>query len=62
MLDGLSLEELEELRISPRDGRQFTVGWSLAHALEHTAIHVGHAQITRQLWEEENAGLKRAPA
>ena len=57
VLEGLSLGDLEEPRISPRDGRRFTVGWSLAHALEHTAIHVGHAQITRQLW-----GQRRAPA
>ena len=57
VLDRLSLGDLERPCISPRDGRQFTVGWSLAHALEHTAIHVGHAQITRQLWEQ-----KRAPA
>ena len=25
---------------------------SLAHALEHTALHLGHIQITRQLWEQ----------
>jgi uncharacterized damage-inducible protein DinB len=32
-------------------GRTFRVGWSLWHALEHVAMHVGHAQVTRQLWE-----------
>jgi len=32
--------------------RQFRLGWSLLHALEHTALHLGHAQITRQLWDQ----------
>jgi hypothetical protein len=25
-------------------------GWALLHALEHLGLHLGHAQITRQLW------------
>jgi hypothetical protein len=52
VLDGLTFEELEGLRVSPRDGREFTVAWALAHALEHTALHLGHMQITRQLWDQ----------
>jgi uncharacterized damage-inducible protein DinB len=52
VLDKLALPDLEALRVSPRDGRKFTVAWSLAHALEHTALHLGHIQITRQLWEQ----------
>jgi len=52
VLDTLTLQDLEASRTSPRDGREYTVGWALAHALEHTAIHVGHAQITRQLWDQ----------
>jgi hypothetical protein len=28
-----------------------TAGWALNHALAHTALHIGHAQITRQLWD-----------
>ena len=35
-------------------------GWKTAeilfHALDHTALHVGHLQIQRQLWEAEQAG------
>lgn len=46
------LDNLQEIRNSPRDDRKFTVGWALAHALEHTALHLGHAQVTRQLWEQ----------
>lgn len=29
-----------------------SVGWALLHALEHSALHLGHAQLTRQLWEQ----------
>jgi hypothetical protein len=29
-----------------------TAAWALLHALEHLREHVGHAQLTRQLWEE----------
>jgi uncharacterized damage-inducible protein DinB len=49
VLEGLTLQDLATPRVSPRNGREFTVAWALAHTLEHTAIHVGHAQITRQL-------------
>lgn len=52
VLEGLELADLEDLRISPHNGRQVTVAWCLAHALEHTALHLGHMEITRQLWEK----------
>jgi uncharacterized damage-inducible protein DinB len=52
VLEKLTLSDLEATRISPRDGKEYSVAWALAHALQHTAIHVGHAQMTRQLWEQ----------
>jgi hypothetical protein len=52
----LTLDKLQEMRISPRDDQKFTTGWALAHALEHTALHLGHAQVTRQLWEQKEGG------
>ena len=52
VLETFILQELDEKRISPRNGREVTVGWALCHALKHTALHVGHIQITRQLWEQ----------
>jgi len=54
--ENFKLESLKEIRVSPRDDRKFTVGWALAHALEHTALHLGHAQVTRQLWEQKEVG------
>lgn len=47
----LSIVDLSALRVDPRDGREMSAGWALLHALEHTAMHAGHAQLTRQLWE-----------
>lgn len=55
VLDGLKLPDLHELRVSPRDGRQFSVGWVLNHALDHIALHLGHMQVTRQFWEQKQA-------
>lgn len=52
-LEKLTLQDLEAPRISPRDGREFTVGWSLLHALEHAALHLGHIEIVRQLWKQK---------
>ena len=51
VLGKLELDDLETPRISPRDGQELTAAWALNHALEHTAVHVGHIQITRQLWD-----------
>jgi uncharacterized damage-inducible protein DinB len=56
ILETLSLQDLDSQRISPRDGRKVTVGWALAHALEHTALHVGHMQIQRQWWDQQQGG------
>lgn len=30
--------------------RMVTVRWSILHVIEHTGQHVGHMQLTRQLW------------
>jgi hypothetical protein len=53
VVEKLTLDNLKQTRISTRDDRNFTAGWALAHALEHTALHLGHAQVTRQLWERK---------
>ncbi len=52
VLENLGLGDLETTRRSPRNDQEVTVAWALNHALKHTAIHLGHLQITRQLWEE----------
>jgi uncharacterized damage-inducible protein DinB len=30
--------------------RKVTVRWAILHVIEHTATHLGHIQLTRQLW------------
>jgi uncharacterized damage-inducible protein DinB len=56
VLEQLDLATLDEKRLAPRGGDEVTVSWALTHALEHTAIHVGHMQIMRQLWEQHQPG------
>jgi len=45
----MGADQLAELRTSPRDGRERTIAWWITNLLEHTALHLGHMQITRQL-------------
>ncbi len=52
ILEGLDFDDLETMRTISGDGNERTVGWCLAHILVHTATHVGHIQLTRQLWEQ----------
>jgi uncharacterized damage-inducible protein DinB len=54
VLQRLSVEELGEMRQLP-DGREVSVGWALLHALEHTGVHTGHIELTRQLWDQRAA-------
>jgi uncharacterized damage-inducible protein DinB len=56
VLERLFLADLDEQRRAPRDGREVTVAWALAHALAHTATHLGHMQLMRQLWEQRQSG------
>ncbi len=39
-------------------GRTVPVRWCMLHVIDHTALHLGHMQITRQLW----AGGKSSPS
>lgn len=53
-LGRLGLADLDRQCLSPRSSKQFSAAWALLHALEHTAIHLGHIQLTRQLWDERS--------
>jgi uncharacterized damage-inducible protein DinB len=50
-LSTLRHEDLDSLCMSPRDGKEYSAAWALFHALEHTALHAGHIQLTRQCRE-----------
>jgi uncharacterized damage-inducible protein DinB len=47
----MSLADLETERVHPRHGNQVSVAFSILHALEHAATHVGHIDLTVQLWQ-----------
>jgi uncharacterized damage-inducible protein DinB len=55
-LGRLSLEDLEGSRMDKSHDRTVTVAWALLHALEHASVHLGHIQLTRDLWKQTQAG------
>ena len=57
VLSSLSPSGLDEER-QFRD-RKVSVRWGILHVIEHTATHLGHIQLTRQLWE--NQGRRSSP-
>ena len=48
-LESLTVDDLAGVRET--SGRERSVAWILGHALKHTATHMGHIQLMRQLWE-----------
>ena len=54
MIENLSAEALESSR---RAGdRTVAVRWALLHIIDHTALHLGHMQLTLQLWQGGQTG------
>lgn len=47
-LSALSAADLE--RPVTVMGRDIPVRWAILHVIDHTALHIGHMQITYQLW------------
>lgn len=37
--------------------RQVTIEWIVLHVIEHTALHLGHMQLMKQLWEAHQKGI-----
>lgn len=52
-LPRLVLADLSQAR-TDEDG-PVTCGWALLHALEHAYLHLGHLQLTCQLWRQREA-------
>lgn len=48
ILSALTEKQLEELRKWRK--RSISVRWCILHVIEHIAQHLGHMQLTRQLW------------
>jgi hypothetical protein len=53
VLSGLTPDSLTEMRYAPLQKSERSVGWVLNHMLAHISEHVGHAQLTRQLWDNQ---------
>jgi len=49
-LPRLGVEDLAKVR-KDEDGT-ITCGWALLHALEHAYLHLGHLQLTCQMWRQ----------
>ncbi|HEY6073501.1 MAG TPA: DUF664 domain-containing protein [Anaerolineales bacterium] len=54
-LGRLSIGDLGASRMDKPNGRTVTVAWAVLHALEHASVHLGHIQITRDLWKQGQA-------
>ena len=51
MLDSITTTDLDASRPHPkRPEMVFTARYDIIHAFEHFSQHIGHAQLTRQLW------------
>ncbi len=53
-LGKLSLAQLAETRTVPTRPElgAVTVQWCILHLISHHAMHLGHIQLTRQLWDQ----------
>lgn len=51
VLGALSLSDLTRPAGVSKNGFAYDVAWALQHALEHVALHTGHAELMRQWWE-----------
>lgn len=49
-LDSVTSEELRASRTHPKRPITFVARQELYHALDHLSQHIGHGQLTRQLW------------
>ncbi len=49
VLSALSPDDLEGTREA--EGRKIPVRWAILHVIDHTALHLGHMQLTYQLWK-----------
>jgi uncharacterized damage-inducible protein DinB len=50
VLSGLRQADLDDAR--EVRGQSVPVRWSILHVIDHTALHLGHMQITYQMWNE----------
>lgn len=49
ILQNLTQADLDGVR--PARDRQVPTRWAILHVIDHTALHLGHMQMTAQLWQ-----------
>lgn len=54
VLENVPQQEIQAFREVKQ--RQVTVEWIVLHVIEHTALHLGHMQLMKQIWENELRG------
>ena len=50
VFSSLTVADLDGIR--EMEGRTVAVRWGILHVIDHTSLHLGHMQITYQLWNE----------
>lgn len=50
ILSALPEAALSEIR--EKEGRALAVRWIILHVIDHTALHLGHMQVTYQIWDQ----------
>jgi hypothetical protein len=53
--EALKVRDLESWKVAPKDGRRVTMAWALLHAMQHTAVHIGHIEILTQQWRQRGS-------
>ena len=53
-LGNLSLENLSETKDTGPGRGIIDLRWAILHVIEHLAMHLGHIQITKQLYNQEH--------
>ena len=57
ILGKLTYAQLSEVRsppFRPERKESVTIQWIILHLITHHATHLGHIQLTRQLWEQQH--------
>lgn len=57
VLPSLDAATLDSSRVARH--REIPVRWAILHAIDHTALHLGHMQLTVQLWRGTPAEMPR---
>jgi hypothetical protein len=48
VLGSLQLQDLDRIRIV--NEKEVPTRWAILHVIEHTALHLGHMELTYQIW------------